>query len=293
MRKALFILLLLPVLTTAQTTVIVNSYQFAAPGGGGAPTVTDADAQAYIDAVHTACACADQTEADAVDNYVIAEKADNTWNAFTGMYYFGWNNAAANAINMKTPGTYDLSFTGGTPTVVSNGITWGSPVYATAGLDPADFGQNSVSVSVYCQTSGSTNTGVEIGVVGASSNRFSHQIRANTTLRAFYLNQTAAMTTSHGGVSHGFYTVSRTASTTTKAYKNGAQEGSTSATASVAPQSAQQIYFGCLNNNGTAATFSNKTISYYDLGSGLSDAEVASHNTNVEALHDAFSIGVQ
>jgi hypothetical protein len=53
------------------------------------------------------------------------------------------------------------------------------------------------------------------------------------------------------------------------------------------------MYLLASNAAGTASSFSNRQISLWSVGSGLTSSEVATFNALVETLQDALGRGVQ
>ena len=82
--------------------MIVNSYAYAAGG-------YDADAQAFF----TAAGISDSGQKSAVNTLVLALKSDGIWSRCSAIYPFVGGSSSSHAVNLKTPGTYDLTFYGG------------------------------------------------------------------------------------------------------------------------------------------------------------------------------------
>lgn len=76
--------------------------------GTSISTPIDADTSAYIQALATAGVTVSETQTDAINSFIVAQKAANTWTKIKRLYFPIWQNAAANAICMKslTNGTF-------------------------------------------------------------------------------------------------------------------------------------------------------------------------------------------
>jgi len=119
---------------------------------------SDSDAQAFI----TAAAITNETQQTAIDNLDIGLKADNIWSKIGILYPFVGGNQTSHRYNLKSAGSYLLTFhgewihssTGAQP----NGIN----AYAETGYLDSSHGINR-HVSVYSRQN-INHTGKEIGV---------------------------------------------------------------------------------------------------------------------------------
>jgi hypothetical protein len=85
--------------------------------------------------------------------------------------------------------------------------------------------------------------------------------------------------------SHGFYSNSRTSSTSHKAYKNGAQIGSTNTTVTsgYSSMTSARIYIGATSVSGTGINqYSDRECAFATIGDGLTDSEVSTLYTVVQ-----------
>lgn len=287
----LLLLLLLPLFASGQTTFIVNSYQFTTSGGGGS---YDADAQTYFNALTTAGITPTTQQKTDINTFIVNAKANGWWTTRKAIYFPVWSSASANAINLKNPGTYNLTFVNA-PTHAADGVAFnGTTQYANTGLPLNTMASaNSLSISCYSQTN-NTNTGMAMGAFDNSGTKGNIFIRLYNT--ASFASTSCADATSsspaRSGTTFGFYALSRTGSTGYKYFRNGTGVSVTST--SLSPLNSQNIYLGCYSTTTTAGgSFSNRKLSYADIGDGLTDTDELNHNTDVEALHDAFAIGQQ
>jgi hypothetical protein len=93
-------------------------------------------------------------------------------------------------------------------------------------------------------------------------------------------------------VGNGNIMVSRASSTSFKAYKNGSQSGST-VTTSVTPASNTGAGFGLFSNYaGANANYFSGRLCAYSIGAGLSDSEASAFNTAMQAFQTALGRNV-
>lgn len=132
------------------------------------PTVSDSDAQAFINAA----TIVDQVEATAVNNLVIGLKADNLWTKMKAVYPLVGSSATSQKYNLKNPldtnAAFRLVFNGGW-THSFNGITGnGTNTYAdTYVLGGTNITGSNYGYGVYINTEADQNT-QDVGV-GANS----------------------------------------------------------------------------------------------------------------------------
>ena len=261
---------------------IISPYQFG--------TGIDADAQAFI----TAADITDATTRTAIIDLVASLKSNSLWTKFIAIYPMvadktGGTNAdrlAQIKVNLKSPGTFDLTYTNA-PTASATGLDFdGSTQFATTGINPSlHLSQNDAHISVYLREN----------VNGANSVDIGNTADTNLYLSAYYsgvggaisnLNNTGLKTVTNSN-SSGFYVTSRTSSANRLFYRNGSLLDTFTAT-SVAPTNVTIVL---AQNGGTQ--FSPRQQAWASMGSGLSGAEVSTLNTIVEAFQDALSRGVQ
>jgi len=116
--------------------------------GAALPVVSDANAQAFINAADIP----DVTQANAINNLVIGLKADNLWTSLDDIYPFVGGTATSHKWNLKSPTGNQLTFYGGI-THDSNGIT-GNGSNGWAYTNNA----NARSYGVYSRTANPTGT---------------------------------------------------------------------------------------------------------------------------------------
>ena len=254
---------------------------------------TDADAQAYIDAA----SITDSTQISAVNQLVLDLKSYNIWTKMKAIYPVLGGSASSHAVNLITPGTYNLTFSTGW-THASTGMTPnGTSAYAATGIIPnSHLTNNSTHMSYYSRTN--TNIAAasfDMGINGSSTaSYFDMSLRLSDTFYSDQYNTTTNRLTTANTNSTGFYITSRTTSTSLKSYKNGTQIGSTLTNASSGFSGLiYGIYIGAINNNNlNAQFFTNREGALISIGDGLDDTESANFNTAVQAFQTTLSRNV-
>jgi hypothetical protein len=243
----------------------------------------DPDAQAFI----TAAAITDPTQQGAINTLVVDLKGYNIWTKFKAIYPIVGGIASAHAVNLKTPGTYNMSFATGV-THSSNGMISGGAGYADTNLNQSLLSQNSTHLSFYSRTNLNTNQ-AEIGIHAGSYNLM--QIRVSGT--AYYLINTAGLPTVAEADSRGFFIGNRQASNDIDAWKNGVKIlNGTTASGVVGNGNLFILAYNNIAGGGGAAAVSTKQCAFASIGDGLTDTDAANFYTAVQAFQTALSRNV-
>ena len=123
-------------------------------------SAVDPDAQAFI----TAAAITNPTQQAAINTLVVDLKGYNIWTKFKAIYPIVGGVASSHAVNLKTPGTFNLTFgTGWTHN--SNGMT-SLNTFAQTGIQPSTvLGLNDSHLSYF--TTGFSVDGSTVCMIGA------------------------------------------------------------------------------------------------------------------------------
>jgi hypothetical protein len=249
----------------------------AASGG-----VVDPDAQAFI----TAASITNPTQQSAINTLVVALKGYSIWTKFKAIYPIVGGVASSHAVNLKTPGTFNLTFATGW-THSSTGMTPnGTSAYANTFLAPStNLSLNSTHISGYIRNNitsdgpiissedaGSYNNGLYIWPK-QSANLYS--VRVNDSISDF-----ATVTYDV----RGLHLAMRTGSNVKK-YRVNTTQIFNSTTASSALNTSS-IYLGKSRNN---ANYFNNQIAFSSIGDGLTDTEAANFYTAVQAFQTTLS----
>jgi hypothetical protein len=212
-------------------------------------------------------------------------KADGLWTKMKAIYPIVGGTASSHAVNLKTPGTYNLTFASGW-THSSTGMLPNGATFANTNLnDNTILSLNSVHISYYSRTNENVAV-IEMGT-GLSDGLF---IEARTANVSYYRVHSTTLLTHADTDSRAFYVANRTASNVMNAWKNGVKLA-TSTGASTSKQNFN-IYLGALNNGGTASYPTGKQCAFASIGDGLTDTDAANYYTAVNAYQVALSRNV-
>jgi len=251
-----------------------------ASGGG-----VDPDAQAFI----TAASITDPTQQGAINQLVLDLKGYSIWTKFKAIYPICGGSASSHAVNLKTPGTYNLTFSTGW-THSSTGMTPnGTSAYANTSLVPSSvLSLNSTHISGYIRTnlvsqapmlSSENAASYDNGLyIWPLQNQGYYSVRIN--------DNTSTFSTVTYDI-RGFHLATRTASNVKK-YRVNTTEIFNSGVSSTALNTSS-IYIGASRNN--ANYFSNE-IAFNSIGDGLTDTEAVNFRTAVNAYQVALSRNV-
>lgn len=268
--------------------MIVNSYAYSSSGG------YDADALAFF----TAASISDTGQKDAVNALVLSLKADGIWGKFNAIYPFVGGSAGSHAVNLKSPGTYNLTFYGGI-THSSTGALWnGTTGYGDSGLIPSSvLTGNDTHLSYYSRTSNTDNK-TDMGCLSGVNNhcmilRCYFSSSGDTGLSYAYDGATGAdragVTSSISTDSAGFFVGSRTSSTSHTMYKNASAGTTATNLTGDFPSIVNTIKVGALSQNSSIIAYSNRECAFASIGAGLSGAQITSLTNAVQTFQTSLS----
>jgi len=258
----------------------VQAFQTTLGRSIGTQTVSDADAQAFV----TAANITDQVEANAVNNLVIGMKADSLWAKMKAIYPIVGGVASSHAVNLKTPGTFNLTFTNAW-THASTGMTPnGTSAYANTGFNPLtqSLPRNSAGMGVYNRTDTST-TGAHGQRV---SNTFEIFERWTNNTAYCYINDNSGGFQTTNFDSRGLFQSSRTASNAIRLNINTAQYTGVQASTG---DSNGNLWIGASNNGGSGTFFNNRQIAFFYIAEGFNNTEMQNIYTAVQAYQTTLS----
>jgi hypothetical protein len=251
----------------------------------------DADATAFF----TAASITDTTQKSAVNTLALTLKSANIWTKMKALYPIVGGSASSHAVNLKQPGTFNLTFSTGW-THSSTGMT-PSNAYANTFLIPnTHLTSNNHHLSFYSRTevSGSASD-LACQSIQASSTQYGYMILSarNTVINVgpYFQQQTQnenRLNPSRTSTA-GFYNGSRTSSISFKGYVNGSLVGTNTNTASSISSylPVNSLYLGAfnINNNGVISTlsYSTRECAFASIGDGLTDAEALSFYNAIQA----------
>lgn len=243
----------------------------------------DADAVAFF----TAASITDATQKSAVNTLVISLKSSNIWTKMKALYPVVGGVASAHAVNLKQPGTFNLTFATGW-THSNTGMTPNGATYAdTFFICDNNLTYGSVSISFYSRTNTIGNYS-DIGSYGLPINNYkSYTLQCRNTgdlarSGIYDGNGTVDWATFFTLDSRGFFIANRQSTTNNRLIKNGILGNINNININYSTYiNPYPSYIGATNNNG-AIQFSNRECAFASIGNGLTDAEASSFYTAVQ-----------
>jgi len=255
----------------------VQAFQTTLGRSIGTQTVSDADAQAFINAA----VIDDQVQATAINNLVVGLKADSIWTKMKALYPFVGGTAAQHSYNLRDTAQYYISWNGGWTHSSLGATPNGINAFANTFFNVNSYSNNN-HIGYYIRTNideAKIDADVFVSFPGAS---FGINSRASNV--AYFGNHIAGTFINFPSTdSRGLWLNTRTTPTLQKVYKNGISQASNTSSGTTAING--NMYFGARNVIGTSATlFSSKQTAFASIGDGLTDAEAANFYTRVQAF---------
>jgi len=240
--------------------------------GGGASY--DADAQAFF----TAAGITNTTQKSAVNQLVLDLKSYNIWTKMKAVYPIVGGSASSHAVNLKIPGTYNLSFSTGW-THSSNGMTPTS-AYANTNLNmSSNYSVNdNLHISFYSRTSTDLPSNYEMGVFNGSSITGLFVRKSGTS---YFASNFSSYITYVDANAAAFY-ISNRLGTSMKGWRNNVNVASNTSTAT--GRQNLNMFIGTLNNNGNpdSGLYTSRQFAFSSIGDGLTDTEASNFYTAVQ-----------
>jgi hypothetical protein len=197
-----------------------------------------------------------------------------------------------NLVNpIDTDAAFRLVFNGGWTHSSTGALPNGTNGYADTKFVPsAQFSAGNNSSGIYIRTE-NTNAGALIGTQssGNSSTRNWMFVRLDGTNYHEIRNNTSLITsTTSPATSQGYWMSNRITTAQQKMFRNGSSIASNNHTEN-ATFSTVPFFISCQNNNGSAAEYSNRQLSFAHIGNGLTDTEAANLYTRVQAFQTALN----
>lgn len=255
--------------------------------GGGVSYDTDAEA------FFTAASITDVTQKNAVNQLVLDLKSYNIWSKMKALYPIVGGSASSHAVNLKTPGTYNLTFSTGW-THASTGMTPnGNSAYANTSLNSQTIVNSTNHLSFYSRTSTvDLSNSCEIGAADTNGALY-NQLRLNVS----YISggTSAIVNFSNTTDGRGFWIGTKRGSSDRETYLNGSTQ-STNTTNDTSNNPNYNLFLSARNqptNIGSPiALYSSKQCAFASIGDGLTDTEAANFYTAVQAFQTTLSRNV-
>ena len=231
----------------------------------------DMDAQAFL----TAAGITATTEVNAVNELVKDLKSANIWTKMKAVYPMVGGTATTHKFNLKDPrdldAAYRLAFFGGWTHTSTGALPNGTDAYANTFLSTSTIGLNSGHLSFYSRTN-NTNLGIDIGsYLGSPTTNSYLRLYVSGAIRNYAYCGSSTANVSGVVSTLGFYSVSRTAASVMKGYRNGSIE--INSTVNSNATSSLTFYLGANNNGGSPGGRSNRENAFASIGDGLTDLE--------------------
>lgn len=248
----------------------------------------DVDAKVFFDTIEARGGSLTGNEKDAINSYVKAAKGTNGWwDDALADYPMVGGAATSCAVNLKNPGTFDLTFVNTVSgDFTSNGWTPnGSTSYGNTGI--VYPGSNNTFFEYYSRTNSNGNF-EDIGVNHASSRQIALVCR-NTTQRSFCYASTGLGALA-GTVSNslGSCSFSRVASNDYRLFRNGIEIASNTSTAGTVTGSLT-VWIGASNENNSIRRPTNRENAGTLISTGLTVAQVLAQYNARQQMNTTLS----
>jgi hypothetical protein len=255
----------------------------------GVPIVSDANAQAFLDAA----VITDQTQANAVNTLVTDLKTYGLWTKMKAIYPFVGGTATTHKWNLKDPrdldAAYRLAFSGAWTHSSTGALPNGANAYADSFLIPSTaLTLNNTSFGYYSRTNSSQSPSATEMAVGSSGTQLMYLRTKNSSGNAEGYSYNTNPATVANANSQGLYNVSRISDSSLKLYKNGSSIASL-LTTQTGNLPSNKFYLGAVNYTGTVGEYSNKESAFAYIGDGFSDTEAANLYTAVNKFQTSLN----
>ena len=232
----------------------------------------DPDAQAFI----TAANITNPTQQGAINTLVVNLKGYSIWTKMKAIYPIVGGSASSHAVNLKTPGTFNLSFTTGW-THSANGMTPNIAYADTNFSISSQMTASNAAFGIYSRTNDTTG----LKVIGAFDVASFSRMWINLTNGNIQIVDTGQIPYT-ANPSTGFFMSRRDATNFNQSYKNGVSLGSVTNNFSVFNRN---FYLGATNDNGTPNYYSNHQMAFAFLGgnTALTNTDASNLYTAVQA----------
>ena len=259
------------IITGTLNEEVCNSYRAVWKGTVvSTPAIWDYDAHRFIIA---ASASMTTTEKQAIHNLVTDLKAKFLWGKVKHFYPFVGGSATTHALNLKSPGTNSLTFSGGWTHNSLGALGNGSNTYALTGVSSSSLG-GFISIGVYLNNTkpASPSYAAEMGEYTGASNFL--LIDTNGTQKRYYNIGTAAVTKSSVN-GYGFWAHSRNSATDLRGiFSDGTFDSNGTNVGSTYPNAANGIAIGARNASGTPDNPSAQRFASAFIAESLTDREL-------------------
>ena len=257
--------------------------------GGGNGDGYDSDVLTWIDSVESAGGNLTANEKTRVNTFVENMKSTNEWDSCIAIYPMRGDSTAMR-INLKNPGTFDLTFINTVTGDYSSG-GWtgnvGNSAYAKTGIVPSTHMiQNNTHISYYSNTNDNAGTICEIGALITGYYMKMHtRYTGDYFYGIMYSTSGLARIYTTNTTTDAYFILSRIASNDLRAYKDGSQLGSTATGTVPGTIPTIELYINANNNTFSPEEYSGKQCQLVTIGQGLTSGNVTNINNYAQTLN--------
>ena len=270
----------------------VQTFQTTLGRQVGVPIVSDADAQAFLNAA----VITDTTQASAVNTLVTGLKADGLWTKMKAIYPFVGGTASTHKWNLKNPvdsdAAFRLVFNGGWTHSATGALPGGVNGYANTYYNLSSQSTTSnISAGFYSRVN-SLVAGADFG--GSDNSDNGTQLFLKYTNNITYWSANDYSTAGSGIIisdTRGLFVLNKISLSEKRIYQNGSQIHTAVPINNTAPNN--NIVIGARKLGASAEDqFSNREHSFTFFGDTLTDTDVANFYTRVQTYQTALSRNV-
>ena len=290
MKILILILFLCPLFIFSQNNIITSGGNRITSGGNIViGSGYDTDVNTFFDAVATAGGILTDDEKTRINTFVISAKSTGEWDSCQAIYPMRGDGAAAMAINLKNPGTFDGVFfnTVGGDFSADGWQANGSTSYFNTTIIPStNLSLLSNTISIYIGDSVVENKfdlssedgdiqRIDMFITYASNYYASIYNNVDNNGRIIFSNVD----------SRGYWLQTRVANNDLRAFLNGIQQDVTSVGTTIGTLPIQDLVIGCRNSLGVKSLFSSKLFQGVVIGKGLTPTQVLNISTYFVTLN--------
>ncbi|MCR4030734.1 MULTISPECIES: fibronectin type III domain-containing protein [Flavobacterium] len=234
---------------------------------------------------------------DIINNLVVSLKTNNLWNKIQAAYPFVGSTQVNHKFNLKNPldtnSAFRLVFNGGGTHSVNGYQTNGSNAYANTFLNVNTYHTfSNAGLTIVCGTNNvpTTTNSFDFGAQKSSSPWECYQIHLNhgaSKNNNVFVVGTVGLSKTAVNNAKGIHTISKTTNTEASYSKNGNFDTTIAGTQTgIVP--ALPYFIGCLNNGGSPYGYSNQRIQFIIIHEGLSNEEVKTLHTIIDAFENSL-----
>lgn len=250
------------------------------------PTVSDADAQAFVDRVYLRGGVLSATELSAVDDLVIDLKADGIWTKMKAIYPMVGASAAACAQNLKSS-SFTGTFNGGW-TFASTGVTPnGTSAYFDTNYNPVtnSLSVASAHISAYTRQDETTNSG--FGRFDRTTGVGQYLAVFIYELNTWYYEIGSGLISGSPATSNKGFHLAKSDSSIGKGFLNNVQKGNNFTASGSFPNG--NLWLGALDVAPFTTYYNKKECAFGSIGDGLTDTEASDFYTAVQAFQTTLA----